>query len=828
MNIPTHDLGQGQTALLNLLRDMGGQDLDLNEADTRHQFIDRLIHECLGWDRVSATKLERRFNGDYSDYELGVGAPVVVIEAKRAGKTFEVPVEASTSILRSLRSLSISSTDFKAALDQCLKYCGERGIQIGAIANSSQIVVFLGVRSDGIPPTEGKCLVFNGYEQLKNNFARLWQALSPGATGQKLLLDELSTVSVAGVPSKLSSYLSGYPSFRYPSDYQQSLRTLSDLLIEDAPNTPALRRKFLEDCYCENGALAKEALVGKNILSARYAAMFSPSQEGPTLQSLKSAPNDQYGLSSEVIAEALGKRPIVIIGDVGVGKTSFIRHLIFVRAADEVKNSIFLYLDLGSQASLGQNIHEFFLSEIERQLLEDHQVDLYEDHFVRGVYHGDLQRFERGIYGRLKDSAPDKFIERQIEHLQSLIGNRINHLQKSINHLSKGRRKQVIICIDNADQRDGKTQQDAFLSAQEFAANWHALVLISIRPKTYFTSKASGSVSAYPQRVLTISPPRIDLVLKKRLEFSLELAEGRVPIEQLNGITFKLEAIALFIKALISSLRYNKDLTELLVNLTGGNIREALELIKGFIGSPNIDSQKIIEIMEKDEDERYVIPLHEFSKQALLGNYAHYEPRSSLAFNLFDAKYPNKKEHFLCAFVVAFLLADSSARSPEGFVATSDTVEEMQKFGFVPDQIESALRRLTNKKMIETTERVTFDEGLRGLVGDMPLAFRSTTIGAYHIQRWIGTFSYVDAMICDTPIFDDKLRIATTAKIASFDIKDRYRRTIDFRNYLDAAWDEFGTNTPNYFDWPTLESAAQSTFDNVKRHIDRLQHERMR
>jgi GTPase SAR1 family protein len=815
MSVPSFDLAEGKVALSRLLEDIRGETLDLNEADTRHRFIDRLIHECLGWDRAK-THLERRFNGEYSDYELGT-PPGIVIEAKRAGIFFEIPSENNNSLVRSIRSLCALSNNFTAAFGQAQKYCADRGIQIGAVCNATQIVVFLGVRNDGIPPNEGKCLLFNGWEQIESQFPRLWQALSPDAEHRKLLLNELIAILPSGVPTKLSSYLPGYPKFRYPSESQQSLRTLSDLLIEDAPNTPGVRKRFYEECYCESGALAREAMVGKNILSARYAAMFNPSSQAPTLQSLKSSDRDQYGLAPEVVAEALGRRPIVIIGDVGVGKTSFIRHLVYVKAAKEIENAIFIYIDLGSQASLGQDLRSYFINEIERQLLEDHGVDLYEDNFVRGVYHGDLQRFERGIYGRFKDTAPDKFFEKQIEHIESLISDKISHLQRSIQHISKGRRKQIVISIDNADQRNYADQQEAFLAAQEFSARWHAVVLISLRPQTYFVSKSSGSISAYPQRILTISPPRVDVVLQKRLQFSLDLAEGRLPLDRLEGISIKLDSIALFLKALMFSLKNNKDISELLSNVTGGNIREALEIIKGFIGSANVDSDKIIEIMRRDGN--YMIPLHEFTKQALLGEYSHYHSGSSLAYNLFDVRYPEPKEHFLSSVLIGFLLSEGPYKSPEGFVQTTHIVKEMQSFGFVPDQIEHALRRLTNKKLIETTERVTFDQGLQGLVGDMPLAFRATTVGAYHIQRWACSFAYLDAMLFDTPIFDDMVRESISERLESFDIKDRYKRAWAFAEYLDKVWGNF-EKLPTYFDWVTLRNLGQETFLSVKRAID--------
>lgn len=818
MSGSTRTLAEGTAALRALIEAMSHEGLDLNEADTRHRFIDGLLHDCLGWDRA-VTKLERQLNGDYSDYELGK-PPQVVLEAKRAGITFELPSEGTESVLRSLRSLTKGSPDFKAAFEQALRYCADRGIQTGVVANSTQIVIFLGVRSDGVPPSDGRCLAFSGYEHLEKHFNRLWQAISPDAISKKLLLGELTSPEPTGIPPRLSTYVPGYPSFRYPSEAQQSLKTLSDILIEDAPHTPALLKKFLEECYCESGALQKEALLGKNILAARYAALFNPSEEAPTLQPIKADSQQPYGLSAEIVGEALGRRPIVIVGDVGVGKTSFIRHLIFVTAAQEMENAMFLYLDLGSTASLGQAIQSFLLGELERQLLIDHKVDIHEDNFVRGVYHGDLLRFEKGVWGKLKEAAPERYLERQIEHLAELCGNRAEHLKNCISHLSKGRKKQVLICIDNADQRDSKTQQDAFLAAQEFAGSWQALVLISIRPRTYFTSKSSGSISAYPQRILTIAPPRIDLVLQRRLQFSLDLAEGRAPLKHLEGITLKLDSIAWFLRALIHSLRRNKDLNELLANITGGNIREALELIKGFIGSANVDSEKIIEIMRAEGE--YTIPVHEFSKQALLGEYSHYDAKSSIAFNLYGLKYPDAHEHFLSPLIVSYLLADSSERTTEGFVSTAAIVEEMQTFGFVPDQVESSLRRLSNKKLVETSERITFDEGLQDLVGDMPLAFRATTIGSYHVNRWAASFSYLDAVLIDTPILDSGVRERLIPGISSFDLRDRFRRSIAFAAYLDQCWNTLASKRPSYFDWNTLRKSASESFEPVRRAVEKM------
>ena len=246
--------------------------------------------------------------------------------------------------------------------------------------------------------------------------------------------------------------------------------------------------------------------------------------------------------------------------------------------------------------------------------------------------------------------------------------------------------------LDNADQRSLVIQQDVFIVAQEIAANWDATVFISARPQTFFQSKRAGALSAYPHKVFTILPPRPELVIEKRLIFALNIAEGNIEFNRLAGVKLNLRNIASFIRVLLYSLRNNTDLTEMLSNITAGNIRDVVEFITHFIGSPNVEAEKIV-----DFDQRgiaYVIPLHEFSKAAILGDYSHFVSNSSLAMNVFDVETADRKEHFLGLIIIAYLLWDNAARDRDGFLATGLVYDETQSLGFLPLQCDSALRRL--------------------------------------------------------------------------------------------------------------------------------------
>ena len=84
--------------------------------------------------------------------------------------------------------------------------------------------------------------------------------------------------------------------------------------------------------------------------------------------------------------------------------------------------------------------------------------------------------------------------------------------------------------------------------------------------------------------------------------------------------------------------------------------------------------------------------------------------------NLFDVQNPDPREHFLGSLIVSFLLYEQTAKDKDEFVLSSLILDAMQALAFLPNQIEGALRRLTNKRLIETTERITFEEDLTGLL----------------------------------------------------------------------------------------------------------------
>ena len=311
MKTGTVSVDKGSRALEQLLGTVSEKNLNWNEADTRFHFIDPFLTDCLGWP-PSLIHVEKEQGGEYADYELGEPR-ALILEAKRDGAYFELPANPARRLIAELPAVMTTSVAAAEAIKQAQRYCSARGVQFAVVCNGHQLIAFLAVRLDGKDPLEGQCLVCDGYPQIKKHFPQLWQTLSPDGVTERRLFRLLTTETLEVIPRKLSNFLTNYPEYRYKNESQESLRALAELLIEDIPNTPDIKKQFYQECYCESGALSRYALLSKSILNARYAALFNPSQPSPHVESIKPSKHE-VAITPETMSTALARRPFVLLG----------------------------------------------------------------------------------------------------------------------------------------------------------------------------------------------------------------------------------------------------------------------------------------------------------------------------------------------------------------------------------------------------------------------------------------------------------------------------------------------------------------------------------
>ena len=422
--------------------------------------------------------------------------------------------------------------------------------------------------------------------------------------------------------------------------------------------------------------------------------------------------------------------------------------------------------------------------------------------FVRGVYHGELVRFSRGIYVKLAETDPGEYLNREIEFLHEKLQDKAAHLRACLTHISKAHKRQIVIFLDNVDQRPFDFQERVFLIGQSFAETWPATVFISLRPDTFYHSRTKGSLAAYQPRVFTIAPPRVDQVINLRLEFVLAQVGSTGTFRSLSsGLSVKSESLMRYIQVLLQSFQKSKDLVEFIDNLSAGNTRQALDFVTVFIGSGHVNAEKILNIAE--EFGHYTIPVHEFMRAVIFGDFEHFDPSASPVVNLFDVSMPDGREHFLLGNILSFIQRVGDMASNDGFVEAAKVYEFCQSLGFVPGQIEFALERARTKRLLETSPR--FGEG--------PISsYRITMAGAYTFKELPGYFSYVDAMVVDTPIVDSGIR-GTLGN--SLNITERLSRMVVFKRYLDDQHIPLAAR-PVTFDWPACSLRLASEIARIQ------------
>jgi hypothetical protein len=776
-----------------------------NEATTRLHLIDRLLFECLGWDREDCVA-EEQYEGQYTDYSFGSPSRKLVVEAKKEGIHFELPA-GFDKIACKLETLLELDAGINKAVRQAVEYCQKRGIPIGVVCNGHQLIAFIGSRQDGIAPLDGRALVFSSLQKMRDKFRELWFDLSkPGVSAYNIYTTLLAD-TVKSPPERLSHRLVGYPGFKNRNPFQTELRTLGELFIEDIGRVPQLEDDFLKECYSSSGALSQYALISRQVLEARYSLVMQKELQVPTLQPARVRDGVAAELTAEVTAEAISaglkRRVIILLGDVGVGKTMFIRHFVRVDARSLFERAISLYVDFGKEPALANDLERFVTARCEAQL-RDYGIDVRERDFIRGVYHGDLLRFSRGIYADLKKIDEKAFIEKEIDFLASKLEDRAAHLRACLEHVWKAHKRQIVIFLDNVDQRPFEFQERAFLIGQSLAETWPATVFIALRPDTFYHSRTKGSLTAYQPRVFTISPPRIDIVIKKRLQFALDQLRrtGRLAVFPAN-VTINSDTLSRYMAVLLHSFETNEELNSFVDNLSSGNIRRALDFLNAFIGSGHVNAAKILS--RYDEQGHYTISVHEFMRAVIFGDHEHYDPATSPIANLYDISTPDGREHFLLGNIVGFIERNASGAGEQGYVDAGPLYEFGQSLGFNPAQMNFAIRRAIEKKLIEPSP--AFLEKAEAV------AYRITTIGAYAIKELCKYFVYIDAMIVDTPVVDDKVR-ATIGDID--DIDRRLDRSTLFTDYLDSQWQAIGHKNITW-DWAGISASLRGDISGIQR-----------
>jgi len=486
-----------------------------NESTTRMRAIDTVLFDVLAWDKTLVeTEKYCRVEG-YADYVFNLNnQPCFVLEAKRSGIEFLLPDRNFEDRPYHFGIFAKECPQAAKALRQAIGYAATIGARYVAVSNGHQWLFSL-TFIHGQLLERRLIFIFESFDAICSRFSRFYSCFSKQGMEQNAVgHDLLDTLKIAA-PPKLSSKIPGYPVAASRNVFQNELSYILDYVWQIMSQDEGTLA-FVKNCYVNPNA-------HNDILSLVRELIDKRKNEDDILT--------QYDIESvdrlpHEIAHLPSERPFIVLGEIGRGKSSFLKYLRFIAAKDHLKNYIQIELNFIDRPDKASEIPDFVYNEIERQLREHYSIDIHEDRFVRGVLHWELQRLKTTPKGTLYSENKSKYKEIELIEIENLIKDRYPYLKKVIHHLKKGRRNSVALFFDNLDRRNLEIQEEAFLKASSIARDCASLVFICLRPDTYYRSQTSGVLDAIAPTAFTVGNPDLALVLKRRFAYAKRIAQG--------------------------------------------------------------------------------------------------------------------------------------------------------------------------------------------------------------------------------------------------------------------------------------------------------------
>ena len=175
--------------------------VDLSESDTRSKLIDTVLIDILGWDESDIIR-EGHVDSGYFDYKISIAGFTLIVEAKKQFNDFVLPNQNR----RKCKINAIYSSN-QEVIDQIRHYLDDCGCDIGVITNGKQYIVAKFFNNNGIPWKQNNCIIYNGVEDIVNNYIEFWNTLSKESVINNCGIKQLFDVELSFSKTVLSSIL---------------------------------------------------------------------------------------------------------------------------------------------------------------------------------------------------------------------------------------------------------------------------------------------------------------------------------------------------------------------------------------------------------------------------------------------------------------------------------------------------------------------------------------------------------------------------------------------------------------------------------------------
>lgn len=529
---------------------------DANEAETRLKVINHIIYDVLHWTHADV-RVEERVSEDgsttWADYTLRTGMTGIIIEAKKAGVTFEnVP-----SVRRAVLNGKLVAGALGDAIIQARDYARKLSIPFAVVTNGNSWIVLPATRTDQIPFKDSSAIIFDSLKSaLEDDYVEFEEILSRNSVIDGSLENEL----LGRIENQIEERrLNRFFSTNFTRISRHSLFNL----IEDAVTTA-----FTEDVISKDAELLDKCYV-KTPERTRFDSrirMHIAKREAVTARPALRPLRQNNNAIEELISTAAGRTrsvAILVLGTVGSGKTTFLTHTRKISARSHFEPVAsrpyphWLYIDF-REYSISQPPIIYILDKLKSHIIADPFFSDYE-RCVKYAYKDEIEALFKGPLFLLSNDEGER--RRRISELLMRDYQETQpYVEKLISYASNN--TAVFIVIDNVDQfEEEDVQSKIFSDAMAFAQRTRTNLICAMRESTFLRHRNTPVFDAFDFDPIAIDPPQVQAVLSKRFFVARQLLEGRsASFTAENGAQMDVSNLAVVIDVVQASVLGTGDL----------------------------------------------------------------------------------------------------------------------------------------------------------------------------------------------------------------------------------------------------------------------------
>ena len=494
--------------------------------------------------------------------------------------------------------------------------------------------------------------------------------------------------------------------------------------------------------------------------------------------------------------ENMSHNLMLFIGSVGSGKSTFIDYLQEVALPQDLRDSIeWVHINMNVAPISGDKIHNWLHERVSEGLKRSHEeIDFDSLDTLLKVFSVEVERFRKSI-GALLEGDQQELKRRLADELQALLADASKSAQALVRYLVAERDKKLVVVLDNCDRRVRDEQLLMFEASQWLKSDLKCLVMLPIREETFDNHRTEPPLdTAIKNLAFRIEPPSFQSVLEKRLDLALSQINSKTVVSEFTlsnnaRVTYDPDNLKYYLQSIRKSIyEHGRFVRQILVGLSGRDLRRAMELFLEFCQSGHISENDIFKIIQSKGE--YKLDFETIAHVVLRQNNKFYREDRSYIKNMFyidiDDSYPS---HALRLSVLGWLNKHIKTLGPlniEGYHKASRIVSELQPMGFSKDAVMRELLFLVEARCVVTESLVVDAVDEEDLV-------RIAPAGLVHLDL-LPNEHYLAAVAEDTWLSSEAHAARISRSIAKEDYHLTTRAAFDvagvFADYLSANADK--------------------------------------